>query len=86
MLLNQLKKPFAVLCILLASSSYAATLPTDIDVVIASNAHIEVSTTNIYKMNRVTNATQQDDSDIKEIREEEPAIREARPLKLAKPL
>ncbi|CAM4091810.1 hypothetical protein [Acinetobacter pragensis] len=83
MQLNLLKKPFAVLCLILASSSYAAAVPADIQEI---NAPIAIQAPeHKYQLYNDGQCSQSDDSDIKELREEEAPIRDARPIKLARP-
>ncbi|WP_374663041.1 hypothetical protein [Acinetobacter sp.] len=104
MRLELFRKPFAALCIVLVSSSYAASVPAVLQSIDqrasssayaetpnpkpdikASHASISSAAPGCLLVNNLS-GSQQDDSDIKEAREEDAPVRDARPVRQSKPL
>ncbi|RFS27953.1 hypothetical protein D9K79_12415 [Acinetobacter cumulans] len=84
MLLTRCKKSFAILCLVLASSSYAADVPTDIH---AMTTPQTIAVTHLIPMTSavLSSVGHSDDPDIKEAREEESPVRDSRPLRTTRP-
>lgn len=84
MQLKRCKKSFAILCLMLASSSYAADVPSDIHAMTTSQ--ITLVTHPIPMTGAVLSSVgHSDDPDIKEVREEESPLRDSKPLRTARP-
>ena len=84
MQLKRCKKSFAVLCLMLASSSYAADVSTDIHAFTAPETALV--THPIPMTGAVLNSVgHSDDPDIKEAREEESPLRDSKPLRTTRP-
>lgn len=84
MLLKRGKTSFAIFCLVLASSSYAADVPTDIH---AMTTPQTIAVTHPIPMTSavLSPVSHSDDPDIKEVREEESPVRDAKPLRSARP-